>query len=103
MKQILIALILLTSFLTASAAELACACSEEAITYSQDCHDNQSADSNEQHKDHCQHSCSQCHFAALVPRYFNFNSESIVVRITFFTTHEISQEVTESLYRPPIA
>ncbi len=110
MKQILLVLIILTSFLSANAAEMACTCFENSISHSEeqavapsDHHHDGGASEKNENKTHCQHTCTQCHFAALVPRHFIFASDSVVVRLSFLTTNEIPRNVSQLLYRPPIS
>lgn len=98
MKHFVVALILMISFLSARAAEISCACSGELTTHAQESNPVQ------EHKDHCQHTCTQCHFAALVvPHFFPFKPSSVLVKVTFIIEHEIPKEFSQLLYRPPIS
>lgn len=98
MKHFIVALILMICFLSARAAEISCACSDDPATHAQE------SKATNEHKDHCQHTCTQCHFAALViPHFFSFKPTSIMVRVTFISENEIPKEVSQLLYRPPIS
>lgn len=104
-------LILLVSFLSANAAELSCVCSEDTTTHSQEgkltteisTHhsDQDSADSD--HQDHCQHTCMQCHLAAVVPTSFSLNFDSIKIYASYSILDQLPHEFGQSLYRPPIS
>lgn len=102
MKSFLIALIFITSLLAANAAEVNCACSEDAsIEYTENTHDHSEHDQNTT-ADHCDHSCGQCHFAAVIsPSYF-FVSSFSSVRSDFIEIHKQPLRISLSLYRPPI-
>ena len=65
--------------------------------------DDDVTETSDQRQGHCQNSCSQCHFAALVPRYYYLKPIPAIIVISFFTTLETPRNVSQLLYRPPIS
>ena len=108
MKHFLLILIFLTNFLAASAAEYSCISIEDSVSHSQEANHSiektmhHDEDGSADHKE-CHHTCSQCHFAALVPRLFNFKAESVLVSATFFSINDVPRNISQLLYRPPIS
>ena len=111
MKSTILVLILLVSFLSANAAELSCVCSEDTTTHSQEGkttveksdHHNDQDSAESDHQDHCQHTCMQCHLAAVVPTSFNLKFDSIGIYTSYLIQNQIPHEFGQSLYRPPIS
>lgn len=98
MAKVLLSLILLLTFITATAAELSCDCVEETGIH-QDENKKESSEENE----HCQHTCTQCHFAAVVPKAFILNSESVISYLCFNSIEQLPVQFSKSHFRPPIA
>jgi hypothetical protein len=111
-KQFIIIFLFLVSFVSARAAELSCLCFEDTISHSDAKtssvesavvhHDSDSA-TEKDHKDHCQHTCSQCHFAALVPLKIKINSPDSFIDSNPSLVVEQPHDISFSVYRPPIA
>jgi hypothetical protein len=99
MSKVIFSLILLVTFFTATAAELACDCfAETAIHQDLEKH----ADTNEQN-DHCHHVCTQCHFVAVVPSTFVFASFANISFINFDSAEKNPIAISLIHFRPPIA
>lgn len=111
MKSTLLVLILLVSFLSANAAELSCVCSEDTTTHSQEgkttieksVHHNDQDSAESDHQDHCQHTCMQCHLAAVVPTSFILKFDSNRIYTSYLILDQLPHEFGQSLYRPPIS
>lgn len=107
MYKALLSVILLLSFLSATAAELNCLCFEDTVVENSSVekasvHHDQTEDSAE-HRDHCKHICTQCHFAAVVPRIFKFKPDSVSADLTFSVQKNSPVTISNLIYRPPIA
>ncbi len=100
MKQTIIVFFILFSFLSVATAELSSLCVEDTISHNAD-HEDESSPQDQ--KDHCHKSCGQCHFAAVVPKYFYGSSEYFIVKTSFVILQKSPRAVSMSLYRPPIA
>lgn len=100
MAKVLLSLILLLTFITATAAELSCDCVEESSIHQEK---KESKSESAEHKDHCQHTCTQCHFAAVVPQIFHFKSESTISYLEFLSVEQLPVQFSKSHFRPPIA
>lgn len=112
MKRFMVALILLIGMFSATAAEFTCLCFEDtAVIHESDSsqsiqsvHHSEGNHSNEESRtDHCKHTCSQCHFAAVVPGIFNLFYKSSMPLVSFFPISDFPRETHKSLYRPPIS
>jgi len=97
MAKVLLSLILLVTFMTATAAELSCSCVEETGIHQE------KKDSASDHKDHCQHTCTQCHFAAVVPKVFLLKASDSISTLTFNSIQVTLVKFSSTHFRPPIA
>lgn len=114
-KQSLIIFLFLVSFVSARAAELKCLCFEDTISLSGNSvskstsvesahHHNDATSSNEKdHQDHCQHTCSQCHFAAVIPLKIIISNPESFIQSGPLLLVQTPQDISLSVYRPPIA
>ena len=111
MKSLLLVLILLVTFLSANAAELSCLCSDDTTIHSEEgkttveksVHHNDQTTAESDHQDHCQHTCMQCHLAAVVPSSFVLKFNSIRIYTSYLILDQLAHEFGQSLYRPPIS
>ncbi len=71
MKHFILVSLFLVSFLGVRLGELSCLCVEDSQVMSssevQISNHHEHSDSEDSHSDHCQHLCSDCHFAAIIP------------------------------------
>lgn len=100
MAKVLLSLILLVTFMTASAAELSCSCVEDTGIHQEK---KESSSKSAEHKEHCQHTCTQCHFAAVVPKVFLLKADNSISTLEFKSIQVVPIKFSRSHFRPPIA
>ena len=97
-------IIMLTSFISASVAETGCFCEDDLSSHFSEEHTSGPTEKNDNATaNHCSHTCSQCHFAALCVPIFNMVNRAPSFVVHFVATVQSPRSVPQVLYRPPIA
>jgi hypothetical protein len=102
-RSFLIVFIFITSLLAANAAEVTCSCSDDFFSEYLKTNHSHSENGQNATNDHCDHTCVQCHFSAVIPPSYNFISTSYSVSSEFVDIQKQPLKISLSLYRPPIA